>query len=156
MGIRKNFRANRKINYRIQLDDGRIWKRHINQIPAIGEKTPEKITDNIIFDNNPIVDNTEPEAQRPLQQAPEKSEHLQQEWHQQTTPAETSNKSQSNLVNRAIKPIMETPKQVPRSPRSRRLPSRFKDYEVQINIYIYSLHTFRYINTFDIILFSFD
>lgn len=31
-----------KLHYLIQLDDGQIWKRHINQIRLIGEHTPKR------------------------------------------------------------------------------------------------------------------
>ncbi|KMQ88518.1 hypothetical protein RF55_11981 [Lasius niger] len=36
-----------KLHYKIELDDGRIWKRHVNQIRVIGNKTPVKINDKI-------------------------------------------------------------------------------------------------------------
>lgn len=63
-----------KLHYQIQLDDGRMWKRHINQMRAIGEKTPAKMLNNIIFNNNFTIDNTPPEIERSLQQTPEKSD----------------------------------------------------------------------------------
>lgn len=52
-----------KLHYRIQLDDGRIWKRHINQMRAIGDQTPAKILDNYL-----TVDNTTSELEKPTQQ----------------------------------------------------------------------------------------
>ncbi|XP_011876481.1 PREDICTED: uncharacterized protein K02A2.6-like, partial [Vollenhovia emeryi] len=106
-----------KLHYQIQLDDGRIWKRHINQMRAIGEKTPAKMLQDIISSNDFTIDNTPPEIERPLQQAPEEPEHLQQELHQQTIPVENSNETQENLPDRATEPIVETPTRVSRSPR---------------------------------------
>ncbi|XP_011876918.1 PREDICTED: uncharacterized protein LOC105566999, partial [Vollenhovia emeryi] len=100
-----------------RLDDGRIWKRHINQMRAIGEKTPAKMLQDIISSNDFTIDNTPPEIERPLQQAPEEPEHLQQELHHQTIPVENSNETQENLPDRATEPIVETPTRVSRSPR---------------------------------------
>lgn len=34
-----------KLHYKIRLDDGRTWKRHLNQIRTIGVKTPKAIED---------------------------------------------------------------------------------------------------------------
>lgn len=53
-----------KLHYKIQLDDGQVWERHINQIYAIGEKTPAKISNCVIFDNDLIVDNISPRLKR--------------------------------------------------------------------------------------------
>ncbi|XP_011863025.1 PREDICTED: uncharacterized protein LOC105559391 [Vollenhovia emeryi] len=84
---------------------------------AIGEKTPAKMLQDIISSNDFTIDNTPPEIERPLQQAPEEPEHLQEELHQQTIPVENSNETQENLPDRATEPIVETPTRVSRSPR---------------------------------------
>lgn len=39
------------LHYKVCLDDGRTWKRHVNQLRLIGENTPSKSEDHITFFN---------------------------------------------------------------------------------------------------------
>lgn len=82
------------------------YEKDINQIRAIGEKTPAKLSDSIIF-NDFTINHTLPRVERPIQQAvPEEPEQLQQELHQQTVPIEAPNMPQE----RTIEPIAAIPR----------------------------------------------
>lgn len=57
-----------RLHYIIRLDDGRTWKRHLNQMRMIGERTPLRVPYNIVKDryvdyNVEDVDTPEPPIQ---------------------------------------------------------------------------------------------
>jgi len=125
-----------KLLYKIKLDDGRIWKKHVNQIRAIGKNTPAKLTDCVIFSDAPIVDNTPAvEFENPVQQVPPVEPERIQGLHQQIVPEEAPAPQNSPIqapqvgpAEGAAEPVVATPK---RTMRPRNVPKHLKDYEVQ-------------------------
>ncbi|XP_024893887.1 uncharacterized protein LOC112468774 [Temnothorax curvispinosus] len=119
-----------KLHYKIKLDDGRIWKRHINQMRTIGNRTPVKLNDKVsaitsdldysVVGEESVVDNVEeanhrtPEAMR-LPPPP------------QALPAQSENHSECD-----IDPVETTPRQPTRPRRPHKLPTHLGDYEVNL------------------------
>jgi len=128
-----------KLHYKIKLDDGRIWKRHVNQMRAIGNNTLAKSTDCVIFSNTPIVDNIPTvEFENPVQQVPPVEPERAQGLHHQIVPEEAPASQdlpiqvpQVDLAEGTTEPIVATPKRTMRPRRPRNLPKHLKDYEVQ-------------------------
>jgi len=128
-----------KLHYKIKLDDGRIWKRHVNQIRAIGKNTPAKLTDCVIFSDAPIVDNTQAvEFENPVQQVPPMEPERTQGLHQQGVPEEAPapqnspiQEPQAGPAEGAAEPVVATPRRAMRPRRPRNVPKHLKDYEVQ-------------------------
>lgn len=128
-----------KLHYKIKLDNGRIWKRHVNQIRAIGKDTPAKSTDYVTFSDLPIMDNTPAiDFEDPIQQVPLEGPERAQELHQHPVPEEAPGPQnaliqgpQVSPADRAAEPIAATPRRTIGSHRPRRLPKHLQDYEDQ-------------------------
>ncbi|XP_072744385.1 uncharacterized protein [Anoplolepis gracilipes] len=119
------FKEGERISARDYLDDGRIWKRHVNQMRHIGDKTPAKLknttTNDSLIDTAPIEEIAKDNATN----ANHRAEAAEIQPPPQALPLQPENDIFGNVAD----PIEIEPQRSPRPQRPRKLPIRFKDFE---------------------------
>lgn len=121
-----------KLHYTVRIDDGRIWKRHVNQMRKIGDKTPPK-SDHVIFDSSDTdydtVGGTPPTGEvirrEPVVGTPHPLQAVPQESPVAEIPREVPPERMPITIT-PERPVTERPR------RQRKLPTRLKDFDVRL------------------------
>ncbi|KMQ85063.1 hypothetical protein RF55_16641 [Lasius niger] len=114
-----------KLHYEVKLDNGKIWKRHVNQIKRIGNKINDKMRLCEVDQNGPIDNNddSDSDSSRP------RSKDLQTNESEEGQSAEANVPHQTVLPNTNVitneRPNADTEG---RPQRNRRPPERYGNY----------------------------